>query len=115
VLLTGDDFKYFSDQSGKAYLRFFTGQCFEIQPLNSTAFQTFVKRLAFEVFGLPIKDQVMKEAFGVLTGTATYEGEKHKLDHRSVRKGNEIWIDLGNQAREAVSPDRLSLGVCLHD
>ncbi len=101
-LLSGDDFDFFTDQNGKPFTRFYTGKHFEIQPLDSSAFHMFLKKRAFEVFGKTVKDQAIKEVFGVLNGEAVYEGSKYDLDIRSVRNGIDLWLDLGTPDRVAV-------------
>jgi hypothetical protein len=74
----------------------------ETWPVKTKPFRHWLSRLFYTRHGKTPGSQAIQDAIGTLEGKALFEGEQRPVPVRVAEHQGAIWLDLGNQAWEAV-------------
>lgn len=74
----------------------------ETWPLNSKAFRRWLKKQFHEKYCTAPSSQAVQDALGVLEGKALFDGPEHPVYVRLAEHEGAIYLDLANEAWEAV-------------
>lgn len=91
----------------RTYGTFAVGTHRETHTLRSKGFKRYLSRLFYAETGKAPGSQAITDALGVLEARATYDGAERSVFTRLAGHGGNIYLDLGNDAWEAVkiTPD----------
>jgi hypothetical protein len=105
LLLLGDEAVLFHTPAGDLFASIPTNGHFENWPLKSRQFrQWLLRRYYLETKGAP-KNQALQEAIGIFESRANFEGLECPVFTRLAERDGKIYLDLGNDAWEAVEID----------
>ena len=74
----------------------------ETHAVASEGFKLWLRRRFYEEHGKPPGSQALQDALGVLEAQALFDGEEHPVHVRIAEHDGAIYVDLANEAREAV-------------
>lgn len=93
-----------SEESGGVYIRYMTGGRFEIAPLDSEKFKSWLCLKYFRAVEREPKGSDIAGALLILKGEA-WERQPKKLQIRLAKLDNKIFLDLCDEARRVVAID----------
>jgi hypothetical protein len=92
----------FHSPDGEAYATFTVAGHRETHAVRSKAVRLWLQRRFYEEHSKPPGAQALQDALGVLEAKALFEGEEHEVNVRVAEHEGAIYIDLANEAWEAV-------------
>jgi hypothetical protein len=105
LLSLGAEAELFHTPEGEPYAIVPVNGHLENWPLKSRRFrQWLLRRYYHETKGAP-KNQAVQEAIGIFESRANFEGSEYPVFVRLAEKSGRIYLDLGNDAWEAVEID----------
>jgi hypothetical protein len=105
LLSLGSEARLFHTPSGDLFASIPVNGHVENWPLKSRRFRHWLLgRYYAETQGAP-KNQALQEAIGIFESKANFEGSEHPVFTRLAERDGKIYIDLGNDAWEAVEID----------
>ena len=98
---------FFHDPDGNTYATFPVNTHRETWPIHAKGFRRWLGRMFYQAEGKPPSAQAMQDALGILDAKAVYDGKEYQIFTRIAEAGERIYIDLANEAWEAVeiTPD----------
>src|SRR5215204_897532 len=97
-----EDAELFRTPDGEAYVTFPVAGHRETHAVRSKAVRLWLQRRFYEEHGKPPGAQALQDALGVLEAKALFEGEEHLVHVRVAEHEGAVYIDLANEAWEAV-------------
>jgi hypothetical protein len=105
LLSLGSEARLFHTPSGDLFASIPVNGHVENWPLKSRKFRHWLLgRYYVETQGAP-KNQALQEAIGIFESKANFEGPEHPVFTRLAERDGKIYIDLGNDAWDAVEID----------
>lgn len=102
LIALAKDAELFHTAEGDAFANIQTETHRETWPLKSKPFRMWLLRRFYEAQGKPPGTQALQDALGVLEAKAYYDGSKGAVFTRLAEAGGSIYIDLCNEAWQAV-------------
>jgi len=91
--------------SKEPYATIVNGDHHEHWPVRSTELEHFVRRCYFEMRGIALKKRNLEEIVEHLAAEAIFEGDQHGVFLRTAGHEGRFYLDLGNEAWQAVEID----------
>jgi hypothetical protein len=98
--------EFFHDEQGEAFVALPRQNGRETLRVSSSRFRDWLARAFYESAGTTAGGQAIEDSIRTLKGRARFDGPEHPVFLRLGRAGDRIYLDLANEAWEAVEIDR---------
>ncbi len=101
-MILEQDTTLFHDQFNEAYIQIRENGSNIILKVQSKRFKLWLMKLRWENEGKSTAECHLKDAIGLLSARAYFDGEKYHLENRVASYENDVWYDLSNEKGEAI-------------
>jgi energy-coupling factor transporter ATP-binding protein EcfA2 len=102
LLQLAQGMELFKTSSGDPYASYKYDGRRETARIGGNRFEEYLRILFYRSEGRAISDSALQSAISTLGATAKYDGEEQEVHLRVAKHGGNIFIDIGNEAREVV-------------
>lgn len=106
LIKDNSDFELFRDDQDNAYVTINEDDRTETNKIESSRFNSLLRRKFYEKFEKPLPEKNLKEVTSVLAATAIYEGELHNVFNRVALLDDKMYIDIGDKTGSCIEIDK---------
>jgi hypothetical protein len=102
ILETTDGATLFHNPDGKPFVRIEGDTSTKVYRVQSSSFKQWLGKAYWDARRKTVNDASLNDALRAIAGKAVYEGEERQVFVRKADLGDKIYLDLANEAGEAV-------------